>query len=70
MRFLGGNGPTEVDIFNDSAFRDFRISLNSEMKIQSQGLGSKKHREEPLMKDEEEGLWRRVSWVTIPLNNW
>lgn len=46
--------------FNDTAFADFRINLDAEMKqLQRKGLGSKKRQAEPLTLEEEELLWNK-----------
>ena len=44
--------------FNDTAFADFRMNLDAEMKrLQRKGLRSKKRQAEPLTLEEEELLW-------------
>ena len=47
------------DIFKDSAFAEFRSSLNAEMKqLQARGLGSKQRQAEPIT-EEEDLLWEK-----------
>ena len=54
------NGKPAIDFFNDTAFADFRMYLDAEVKrLQRKGLGSKKRQAEPLTLEEEELLWNK-----------
>ena len=60
QRHLRFNGKPAVDFFNDTAFADFRMNLDAEMKrLQRKGLGLKKRQAEPLTLEEEELLWNK-----------
>ena len=55
MRYLRQNGQPSIDFFKDTEFFEAR---SCEMKrLQSRGLGSKRHQPEPLTEREEELLW-------------
>ena len=59
MRYLRQNGKPGIDFFKDVEFSDFRLSMDAEMKrLQSQGIGIKRHQAEPLTEVEEELLWQ------------
>ena len=54
MHYLRWNGQPSVDFFTDSDFKDFKASLNLEMKrLQSEGTNSK--RRQAVVQTEEEG---------------
>ena len=60
VRYLRSNGHPSLDIFKDSAFAEFRSSLDAEMKrLQAKGLGSKQRQAEPITEDEEDLLWEK-----------
>lgn len=60
MRFMRQNGKPEVDFFKESAYADFRATLDAEMKrLKQAGTGSRKRQAEPLTLQEEELLWKK-----------
>ena len=61
VRFLRTSGTHPLlDIFRDPLFAPFRSSLNAEMKrLQSNGLGSKHNKAEPITEQEEDLLWEK-----------
>ena len=60
MRHLRWNGYPDLDFFTDRDFSTFKSSLDAEMKrLQSQGIGSKKHQAEALSIKDEEVLWEK-----------
>ena len=51
---------SEIDFFKDSAFANFRSSLNAEMKrLQAAVVGSTRKQAEPITIEEEELLWSK-----------
>ena len=60
QRYLRWNGKPDIDILSDSAFADFKSSLDAEMKqLQASSLGSTKRQAEPLSREDVELLWRK-----------
>ena len=61
VRFLRTSGThPSLDIFRDPIFAPFRSSLDAEMKrLQSNGLGSKHNKAEPITDQEEDLLWEK-----------
>ena len=60
QRYLRSAHLPNLDIFSDSAFSNFRRTLDAEMKrLTAKGLGSKKKKAEPLTEEQEETLWRK-----------
>ena len=58
MRHLRNTAKPGIDFFKNIEFCGLRTSLDSEMKrLQSKGLGTKRHQAEPLSEREEEILW-------------
>ena len=58
MGYLRQNGQPDIDFFKDPEFHETRASLDAEMKrLQSKGIGSKRHQAEPLTEREEDMLW-------------
>ena len=54
MRHLRQSGQPEIDLFWDSGFSEFRLSLDAEMKrLQSEGIGSKRKQAEILTEADE-----------------
>ena len=59
LRHLQESGGVEIDFFKVVAFAEFCATLDGEMKrLQSLGIGAKKHQAEPLTEEEEEQLWQ------------
>ena len=59
-RYLRANGHPTLDLYKDSAFADFRTTLDAEMKrLQHKGIGSKVRQAEALSEDDEEILWSK-----------
>ena len=59
MRYLRECGRYELDLFKDSAFAEFRTTLDAEIKrIQSLGIGTKKKQLELFTDEEEKMLWQ------------
>ena len=59
MRYLRWNGKPNIDLFKDPEFREFRDSLDAEMKrLQREGLGTKKKQAEVISEEEEDLLWQ------------
>ena len=60
QRYLRSAHLPNLDILSDSAFSNFRRTLDAEMKrLTAKGLGSKKKKAEPLTEEQEETLWRK-----------
>ena len=56
--YLRKYGHPDINLFKDSAFSEFKSTVDAEMKrLQSKGVGSKKQQAKPLNKSEEERLW-------------
>ena len=49
-----------MDLFKESSFAEFRMTLDAEMKhLQRSGLGSKKKKAESITPEEEEIMWKK-----------
>lgn len=60
MRYIRLHGNPSLDLFKESAYAQFRQTLDSEMKrLQRKGLGSCRKQAEPLTEQEEEILWQK-----------
>ena len=55
MWYIRLNGKPEIYFFKDKTFAEFRSVLDAEMK--SAGMGSRVHKAEPIIPQEEDLLW-------------
>ena len=60
VRHVRSTSYPDLDLFQDSAFAEFKSSLDAEMKrLQAKGLGSKHRQAEPITEEEEDLLWEK-----------